>query len=318
VNTIEVRLQAIRFEAEGIQSFEFRAPDEQELPAFAAGAHVDIHLSDGIVRSYSLCNPSHERHRYVVAVNKDLRSRGGSRQMHERLRVGSKVLLEAPRNNFVLDEKAEHTILIAGGIGITPLISMIERLEALGRSWELFYCARNRRTAAFRAALDRLAGARPDRVHFNFDQEPGGAVLDLQAVVACAPPKAHLYCCGPVPMLASFEEATSGLAREQVHVEYFSAKEAPAVVGGFTLQLARSEKTIQVEPGKTMLGALLAAGIKVPYSCKEGVCGACETMVLEGTPDHRDQVLTPGEQAVNDRVMVCCSGSKSETLVLDL
>ena len=318
MNTIEVRLQAIRFEAEGIQSFEFTTPDERELPAFSAGAHVDIHLGDGLVRSYSLCNPSHERHRYVVAVNKDLRSRGGSRQMHERLRVGSKVLLDAPRNNFALDEAAEHTILVAGGIGITPLLSMIDRLEALGRSWELFYCARSRRTAAFRSTLEKLAGARPDRLHFNFDQEPGGALLDLKAVVANAPARAHLYCCGPVAMLASFEEATSGLPRAQVHVEYFSAKEAPAVVGGFTLQLARSGMTVAVEPGKTMLGALLAAGIKVPWSCKEGVCGACETMVLEGTPDHRDQVLSTSERALNDRVMVCCSGSKSETLVLDL
>jgi vanillate O-demethylase ferredoxin subunit len=315
---MQVRIKRISFEAESINSFELVAPAGGDLVAFTAGSHIDLYLSNGMIRSYSLVNDPSERSRYVIAVNKDAASRGGSRFVHETLRAGDIITISHPRNNFVLQENTTHSILIAGGIGITPLLSMIHRLEALGRSWELFYAARTRVAAAF---LDELSGLRRDvqeKLHLNFDQEPTGSMLDLAAIVRNAPGDAHLYCCGPVPMLEAFEAATRDRPAEQVHVEYFKAREKPAAEGGFEVKLARSNRTIKVGAGKTILNALLDAGIAVNYACTEGVCGTCETRVIEGIPDHRDLFLGKAEQAANKTMMICCSGSKSDALVLDL
>ena len=269
-----------------------------------------------MIRSYSLVNDQSERHRYVIAVNKDVAGRGGSSFVHDGFKAGDIVTVSMPRNNFALREDAEWSLLIAGGIGITPLLSMIRRLQALRRPWKLSYAARTRRAAAF---LDELGAIGPDaQLHLHFDDEHGGRPLDLAALVGSAPAGAHLYCCGPVPMLEAFEKATAGRPAEHVHVEYFQAKQAPAVDGGFEVRLARSNRTIAVEPGKTILNAVLDAGVMANYSCSEGVCGTCETRVIEGIPDHRDLFLSPEEQAANKTIMICCSGSKSGTLVLDL
>jgi vanillate O-demethylase ferredoxin subunit len=254
----------------------------------------------------------------VIAVNKDAAGRGGSKFIHETVRVGDIITTSHPRNNFALDERAMHSVLIAGGIGITPLLSMIRRLESLGRSWELFYAARTRVTAAF---VDELSVIRPDDgryLHLNFDQEPSGRMFDLSAIVNAAPSDAHLYCCGPVPMLEAFEAAAVDRPSDHVHVEYFKAREKPALAGGFEVRLSRSKRTIKVSAGKTILDALLDAGIAANYACTEGVCGTCETRVIEGIPDHRDLFLSKEEQAANNTMMICCSGSKSPTLVLDL
>ena len=315
---MQVRLKRISFEAESINSYELVAPGGGDLAPFTAGSHVDLHLPNGMIRSYSLVNDQRERHRYVVAVNRDTESRGGSAFIHETLRAGDVINISHPRNNFTLQENATHSILIAGGIGITPLLSMIRRLQALGRSWELFYTARTRAVAAFLDELGALRSGAPANVHLNFDQEPSGRMLDLAAIVKAAPADAHLYCCGPVPMLEAFEAATTGRPSAQVHVEYFKAKEKPAAEGGFEVKLARSGRTIFVEPGKTILNALLDAGIAANYACTEGVCGTCETRVIEGLPDHRDLFLGKEEQAAGTTMMICCSGSKSRTLVLDL
>jgi len=258
-----------------------------------------------------------EHHRYVIAVGLDQASRGGSRFIHQSLHAGDTLKISAPRNNFPLAEGAPQSLLIAGGIGITPLWCMVQRLQELGAPWELIYCARTRQHAAF---LDRLeeAGARPPgRVRLNFDGEPGGRMLDIGSVVAAALPDTHLYCCGPNPMLTAFEEATQSRAPATVHVEYFTAKTGPAQSGGFTVVLARSGRSVEVPAGKTILDALLDADIDVPYSCTEGVCGTCEIGVVEGIPDHRDLVLSKEERAANRSMMVCCSGSKSGKLVLD-
>ena len=317
-NILEVRVKRISYEAENINSYELVAPRGGELVRFTAGSHIDLHLPNGMIRSYSLVNDQNERHRYVIAVNKDRNSRGGSQFVHDNIRAGDLVTVSRPRNNFVLCEDAAHSVLIAGGIGITPLLSMVRRLEQLGRPWELFYATRSRIAAAF---LDELAALRPN-VHLNLqvdvDDERGGRIFDLAGIVAKAPADAHLYCCGPVPMLEAFERATASRAGNHVHVEYFQAKETPAIEGGFEVRLARSKRTISVEAGKTILDALLDAGVAANYSCAEGVCGTCETRVLEGTPDHRDQFLSKEEQAANDTIMICCSGSRSRTLVLDL
>jgi len=311
---IEVRVEGVAPLAQGIAAYDLRPPAGGGLPPFAAGAHVDLYLPQGMVRSYSLVNPQEERHRYVIAVNRDAASRGGSAWVHDTLRAGSTLSIGAPRNNFPLAEAASHSVFIAGGIGITPLWCMIQRLRALGRSWELVYCARTRAHAAFRAELEALGPA----VRFNFDGEPGGRMLDIAATVAAAPRDADLYCCGPVPMLEAFERATAERPPAQVHVEYFSAKAPPASEGGYTLVLARSGLSFEVARGKTIIDTLIEKGFDAPYSCLEGVCGTCETRVIEGTPDHRDLVLSKAEREANRTMMICCSGSRTPKLVLDL
>jgi vanillate O-demethylase ferredoxin subunit len=317
--TLQVRVRAVTYEADGILGFELvPMPPLKELPAFSAGAHIDLHLPNGLMRSYSLLNAPHERHRYLIGVNKDAQSRGGSRYLHEMLRAGDTLPIGAPRNNFPLDEAAPLNVFIAGGIGITPMLSMIARSQALGRPWKLYYAARTRRNAAF---LNLLHGWHNDpnvELSLNFDQEPGARMLDLASIVQAMPAGAHVYCCGPLPMLEAFEKATAGLPPERVHMEYFSAKDAPATDGGFTVELARSGKSVQVRAGQTILDSLIEIGVEPPYSCQEGVCGTCEVRVLAGTPDHRDLVLSAAERAANDRIMVCCSGARSARLVLDL
>jgi vanillate O-demethylase ferredoxin subunit len=315
---LSLQLRAIRWEAAGVCSFEFARPDGGELPPFTAGSHIDLHLGNGLVRSYSLCNDQAERTRYVVGVNRDPKSRGGSSYVHEQFRVGEMISVGAPRNNFALDEAAPHSVLVAGGIGITPLWSMAQRLDAIGRDWSLFYAARSHAGAAFLESLRTLiARSTHGKLHLHFDDQTGGKVLDIAPIVADAPAGSHFYCCGPVPMLAAFEQATAALPPAQVHVEYFAAKEAPAVSGGFKIELARSRKTLDVPPGKSILDVMIEAGVPVSYSCLEGVCATCETKVLAGECDHRDLVLTKEEQASNTVIMVCCSGSKSPVLVLD-
>ena len=312
----ELRVKRISYEAESINAYELVLPAGGDLPSFTAGSHIDLHLKNGMIRSYSLVNDQSERHRYVIAVNKDASSRGGSNFVHTAIKAGDIVTVSGPRNNFALREDAECSLLIAGGIGITPLMSMIRRLEALSRPWQLFYAARTRRAAAF---LDEFDAIRPNAdLNLHFDDEHGGRAVDLAAIVGNASANAHLYCCGPVPMLEAFEKATAGRPSGHVHVEYFQAKQAPAVDGGFEIRLARSKRTVAVEPGKTILDAVLDAGIMANYSCSEGVCGTCETRVIEGIPDHRDLFLSPEEKAANKTIMICCSGSKSGTLVLDL
>jgi ferredoxin-NADP reductase len=315
---LKVQLRSITYEALEIRSYEFRAVDGTELPPFEAGAHVDIHLPSGHRRSYSLVNPTHERHRYVVAVSKAPDSQGGSRYIHESLRGGEVLTLEGPRNNFRLTEDASHTLMIAGGIGITPIWSMIQRLEALKRRWELYYCARTRRHAAFLEELNACASAGGGAVHSIFDQEPDGSPLDIGALVRSAPAETHLYCCGPHGMLAAFEAACRDLPPSQVHVEYFKPKSDFASTGGFSVRLAKSGRIFEVGPSETILSVLLAAGISVPNSCRQGVCGSCETRVISGTPAHRDSVLGAQERASGATMMICCSGSKSDNLVLDL
>jgi vanillate O-demethylase ferredoxin subunit len=311
--TIDVRVKSITYEAEDVISLDLRPVGGGTLPPFTAGAHIELHLRNGLPRNYSLANPRRERHRYCVTIQKDPASRGGSRFIHEQVRAGDILTISPPRNNFALVEDAANSVLIAGGIGITPICCMVRRLAELGRPWHLFYAVRSRAKAAFLEELLALG-----QVHAHFDDESGGNFLDLAAIVRDAAPGTHFYCCGPLPMLAAFEQATAAVPAEQVHVEYFSAKQPVDASGGFDVVLARSGRTVFVPEHSTILDALLAAGVEPAYSCLEGVCGTCETKVLEGIPDHRDVVLTAQERASNRTMMICCSGSKSPRLVLDL
>lgn len=314
---LELRVHAIKFEADGIFSFDLRAPDGHVLPPFTAGAHIEVRIDPEMERSYSLTNLQGERHHYVIAVSRDVASRGGSKFMCESVRAGDMLTIRAPRNTFPLIESAAESIFIGGGIGITPLLGMIRRLESLGASWSLYYAARTRQTAAFQNEFAALECRRSGRVHITFDHEPGHAMLDLVAIVAAAPVGAHLYCCGPTGMLQAYEAAAASRPPETVHTEYFSPTQE-AASGGFTVVLARSNQTLFIPPDKSILKTLISNGYKVAHSCTEGVCGTCETRVLEGIPDHRDNVLSAREKAANKSMMICCSGAKTEKLVLDL
>lgn len=314
---IRVRLSAIRYAAHETHLYEFTRPDGAQLPAADPGAHIGLVLPNGMLRQYSLVYSGAAPHSYVVGIKKDANSRGGSRYIHDSLRVGTLLDIEVPRNNFPLDTSAPHTIFFAGGIGVTPIWCMVQKMEALGRSYEIHFATRTRADAAFAEDLQKLKNA-SDCVHLHFDDEQGGRFMDLKPIVAKAPAGSHLYCCGPGPMMAAFEAAAADRPRECVHVEYFSAKEESAKGGGYIVQLARSGKEFLIPPGKSILDVLREGGVFVSSSCEEGVCGACETVVISGEPDHRDAILSDDERKASKTMMTCVSGSKSARLVLDL
>lgn len=311
--SIEVRLVSIRYAARDTNLYEFARASGGTLPAAEPGSHIDVNLRPDLSRQYSIINPSAAPDTYIVGVKRDASSRGGSRYMHDQLKVGAMLWISPPRNNFALVEDAPYVVLIAGGIGVTPIFAMAERLKHLGRPFELHYAARSREDAAFVSELETMPKA-----YFSFDDETGGQFLDLASIVAAAPEGAHFYCCGPAPMLAAFESATAILPLERVHVEYFTAKAEAAMEGGYIVELARSGVELVVPQGISILEVVTNAGIDVAYSCTEGICGACETRVISGTPDHRDSILTDQEREAGKTMMICCSGSKSERLVLDL
>lgn len=312
---LTVRIKSIAWETEHIRSLELRAVDGRALPPFTAGAHIDVHLPNGMVRSYSLMNSQQERHRYLIGVLHTHPSRGGSRCVHEELQPGDTIRISAPRNAFPLDEQATHSVLIAGGIGITPLMSMAKRLTQLQRSWQLYYCARSRAHAPYLQELQTYG----ERVELAFDDERGGNLLDIASIIAAAPSGSDFYCCGPAGMLTAFQSAAASVPSQRRHIESFAPPPLdPATQTGFTVDLARTGKTINVAAGQTILTALRDAGIDVPYSCEQGLCGTCETRVIAGVPDHRDAILSDAERASNTTMMICCSGSHSDRLVLDL
>jgi len=309
-------VHTLRHEAEGIISVELRPWGDTVFTPFEAGSHIDLHLPNGLVRSYSLLNAPSDQGRYVVGILRDRASRGGSRYVHEQLRVGTQLQISQPRNNFALNTRASHSVLVAGGIGITPIYCMFRQLLALGRSAELIYCARSRAEAAL---VDEISGLGA-KVLYHFNDEKGG-LPDLASYLAGRPADTHFYCCGPTPMLDAFEQTCERLGYPHAHIERFTAAEVAAsedAQDSYSVELSKSGKTVSVEPGLNLLDVLLEAGCDIEYSCREGVCGSCETRVLEGDVDHRDGVLTKAERAANKSMMVCVSGCKSRRLVLDL
>lgn len=318
---LQTRIHSLRYEADGITSVELRAHRaDVRLPCAEAGAHVDLHLGNGLVRSYSLTNPG-EQDRYVVAVLNDRSSRGGSRYVHEQFRVGQTIEMGLPRNHFRLDESAEHSVLVAGGIGITPIYAMLQRLLQIGRSVELIYCARSPSEAAYVAHIQQLAAhAETPRfsVHFHFDAERGCAP-DLNALLAGRPAQSHFYCCGPSAMLDAFEKTCESMGYAHVHMERFAATQKPAPVSSdaCTVELRKSGKTLTVAPGVSILDAMQQEGIQPEFSCREGICGACETKIISGDVEHHDQILTKQERAANKSMMICVSMCRSGRLVLD-
>jgi ferredoxin-NADP reductase len=317
MDTIDVRLTEITPAAKDINLYTFHRIGGGALPAYKPGAHIDLHLPNGMIRHFSLCVPNTDAESYTVGIKKDPASRGGTRYVFEEMRVGAEIKVSAPRNNFPLVDNASNIVLIAGGIGITPVWCMAQELAAQQRPWQLHYSCRSRDEMAFLDALQALA---PGAVQFHFDDEAAGKFLDLAGIIAAAPADTHFYCCGPKPMLAAFEAATADRPRSQVHVEYFTAKEEAAAdtLGGFWVELARSGEEYFIPEGQKVLEVLFQAGVDVDYSCELGICGACETKVISGTPIHHDSVLSEEEQATNEKVMICCCGCATERLVLDM
>jgi len=314
--TFAVRVAAIRDVAHDVRLFELVAEGEAPLPSFVAGAHIDVILGEGMIRQYSLLNAPDELHRYVIAVAREADGRGGSAHMHDALSIGDSLRVSAPRCHFGLVEAAPNSVLIAGGIGITPIWCMIQRLIAIGASWELHYAARTRTHAALLDDIERgSADTGRVRTYFNLEGDP---LMDLRQIVAGAPSGSHFYCCGPLPLLEAYRAACTTVSENQVHFEQFAAAAPAALDGGYEIELARSGKTLAVAPGESILDALRGAGLSASYSCREGICGSCETAVLGGTPDHRDAILTDAERAEGRTMMICCSGSLSPRLILDL
>lgn len=313
---VRLRLRQIRLEAEGIASYEFVSASDAPLPPFTAGAHIDLHLPQDMVRSYSLVNAPSDAGRYVVAVQRDSEGRGGSAWMHSAPRVGDLMRATPPRNDFALVEDAPLSVFIAGGIGITPVMSMLRRLEALGRPWRVHYASRSPQETAYADALRAMEGEGCE-VDFCFGSSRIDR-LDIAAIVRDAAPACHLYCCGPARMIDAFITACAGRPAGTVHFERFAAASEAATEGGYDVVLERSGMRLAVAPGKTILDTLLDHSIDVPYACTAGVCGTCRTKVLSGEPDHRDDFLSAQERASNDSIMICCSGARSGTLVLDL
>ena len=317
---LALRLRTARADGLAVRILEFMLAEGGELPAFEAGAHLLVETGAGVVRSYSLCNAPGEPGRYELGVLLEQSSRGGSLAMHA-LQPGQVVRTSAPRNAFPLDESAPYTLLLAGGIGITPLIAMAEELAATGRDFELHYCCREQQRASF---LERLREPRfAGRVHLHFDDGAQDQRFDAQRVLGSCPIGTHLYTCGPWAFMEHVFGAAraAGWADERLHRESFAAAPAPAPVAeatAFELVMTKSGKTVRVDAGETALAALERAGAMVFSSCQEGICGTCVVSVLQGRPDHRDQYLTAEARERNDCFLPCCSRSLTPQLVIDL
>lgn len=317
--TIAVRVARKQQEAVDICTYELVAADGGPLPAFSAGAHVDVHLPGGLTRQYSLCNDPTESHRYLIGVLRDPASRGGSAAMHDLVAEGQLLQISAPNNHFPLAHDASRHLLLAGGIGVTPILCMAERLANTGADFEMHYCTRSPERTAFH---QRIAGAAfAPKVHFHFDDGAPEQKLDLAALLSAPASGVHLYVCGP----KGFMDAVLNTAREkgwpeaQLHYEFFAGTVTKSDSdASFEVQVASTGKIVVVPRDKTVVEALADAGVVVQMSCEQGVCGTCLTRVIEGIPDHKDMYLTPEEQAANDQFLPCCSRSKSPRLVLDL
>jgi vanillate O-demethylase ferredoxin subunit len=316
-NTLCLRLRVahIRQETDNVRSYELVAQGGEPLPPFEPGAHLEVTVPGGPVRCYSLCSSPAERHRYLIAVQREEAGRGGSRAMHERVREGDILTVGVPRNGFAL-QPAPHTVLIAGGIGLTPLLSMAHALLARGASFELHVCTRSSGRTAFRQVLSSPGLA--SRVRFHHSED--GQRLDVRALLAAHPAGAHLYCCGPQRLMSAVREAAAagGWPEEAVHFESFCSSEQTPSGPSFQLSLRRSGLVLPVPAGKSILSVLRERGVEVSTSCEAGVCGACVTPVLGGEPEHRDQVLSPEERAGGKCIAICVSRARSDRLELDL
>lgn len=315
---IDVVVVSRKNETQDICSYELASVDDSALPGFSAGAHIDVHLPGGLIRQYSLCNHPEERHRYLIGVLKDPASRGGSQCLHEQINTGDRLRISEPRNLFPLAHQARRSLLFAGGIGITPILCMAERLAHSDADFEMHYCARSSERAAFVERIKNSSFA--DRVFLHFDEQPETA-LNAARVLAQPGENVHLYVCGPGGFMQHVLDSAraQGWQEDSLHREYFAATPTDTSNdGSFSVKVGSTGQVFEIPADKTVVQVLESHGIDIAMSCEQGICGTCLTRVLEGVPDHRDLFLTENEQALNDQFTPCCSRSKSPLLVLDL
>ncbi|WP_432828015.1 PDR/VanB family oxidoreductase [Dactylosporangium sp. CA-092794] len=317
---LALRVTAVRLEADDVISLVLASPAGADLPGWAPGAHIELLLPSGRMRQYSLCGPTENRKEYRIAVLRERAGRGGSAEIHDSPLVGRVFPVRGPRNHFELRPSRRYRF-IAGGIGVTPVLAMA---RSLGRDvpWTLHYGGRSRASMAF---VDELRAAGGERVIVTAQDEQG--ILDVDAIVAGADADTAIYCCGPAGLLAAVAASRESLApRSPLYVERFTGSGGSAAAGTatsagereFEIELRRSGVTAVVPPGRTVLDVIREFVPDAPFSCAEGYCGSCETAVLAGTPDHRDEILTEAERARNRTMFPCVSRARSDRLVLDL
>ncbi|MEV2233181.1 PDR/VanB family oxidoreductase [Streptomyces phaeochromogenes] len=298
--------------AEGVLALTLRHPLGEELPSWEPGAHIDVVLGPDLERQYSLCGDPADRHSWRVAVLREPDGRGGSAHVHGKLEAGDKVRVRGPRNHFALQPSPRYRF-VAGGIGITPILPMLAEAEAAGAEWTLLYGGRTRNSMAFVEELGRYG----EKVRIAPQDEAG--LLDLASELGTPQPDTLVYCCGPGPLLDAVEERCAQWPKGSLHVERFQPKvQETGADTEFEVVLERSGHTLTVPADVSVLDTVRSAGVEVLFSCTEGTCGTCETDVLEGTPDHRDSVLTDEEREVGETMLICVSRCRGKRLVLDL
>ena len=324
MSDLELKVTAVKDLTSNIKMFELVPTTGGDLPPFEAGAHIDIQMGNGLTRSYSLANDPKERNRYITAILKEVAGQGGSRWMHESVKVGDVLKSTPPLQNFPLAADAKKSILLGGGIGITPLLAMGHVLKAKGAPVHLHYCTRSAEETAFREEVKALFG---DDVTFYHDGGDPSKGIKLKEVFADYEEGTHLYVCGPGGLLRAVREATSHWPEQAVHFELFSsarteeqqAEIAARPAGSFEVELAQSGVTLTIPEDRTILDVLIEEGFGVPYACEEGWCGACCIPLLGGKADHRDEVLSDAEKEANSKIQVCVSRAMpGEKLILDL
>lgn len=321
LNKLQVRVQQIRYEAIDIVSLSLVDPSGADLPEFTAGAHIDVHLPNGLIRQYSLCGPVSEKNNYLVGVLNEYPGTGGSKFVHENLRVGELLEISEPKNLFKLNSSAERHLLIGGGIGITPILSMSHTLERQKAEYRLHYCSKSLENTAFHKEI--VETVKHGKLQFHFDGGNPENGLDVKAELLDYVDGTHLYCCGPQGMMDAVRESSSHWPAGTVHFEFFSPDAIPkteseelAEESEFQIRLATSGQVLTVPAYKTIVDVLRENGIFVETSCEDGFCGTCLTRYLEGEPDHRDEVLDDEDH--EEYVLICCARSKTPELVLDL
>jgi vanillate O-demethylase ferredoxin subunit len=306
-------------EADGIVRLELVDPHGRELPAFTAGSHIDVQVAPDTIRQYSLSNAPWDNSRYQLGVLRESKSRGGSTAVHDTLNEGDYLHISAPRNHFELRPAAKKSLLLAGGIGITPIYAMAQQLDRDGQPFEFHYSARSRANMAFADELEDASFS--DQCHFYLSDEPDTGRLDMAALAKDVEPDTHLYVCGPERFtdhaLKTFKD--SGWPVDHLHTEYFVAEDIDTSDdGSFKVRIASTGEEFDIPADETIADVLIDNDIDLLTSCEQGICGTCVTKVLEGTPDHRDRYLDDDEHAANNVMTPCCSRSKSSLLVLDL
>lgn len=311
---IDVRVAEIVDETPTVKSFRFERVDGQPLGIYQAGAHVDVVGPTAITRQYSLCSTPDDPNSYTVAVKREEKGRGGSSALHD-LQVGDVLQISEPRNVLGVDLSASHHVLMAAGIGITPMLSMARWLHVHGHSFELHYYARSSEDAAF---LPLLTERCPDQLHTHLGIRPEQHEPRLRAALQAMPDGSHVYLCGPTPFMDTVTKvAEEFLPEEKIHQESFTPVDQPDASDNTAFDVEFEDESYHIPADRSIVEVLQENGIEVDTSCQEGICGTCILSVLEGTPEHRDSVLTKSEKAANETIAVCVSRSRTPKLVLD-